>query len=1336
MRRFNWMVSAALAGIAAFAVAGCASEGDIDRTQPGRVSKAIFTGEWYYRQFVTDVPATTAYDMIGSQGDMDRIKWRITENALVAYRSYANLPGSENKWTEGGNNETAPMAAFTIVSHFDVKRSYNTATGEQTNVIYEDSSDRPWYEREYMRVDWTRNALPTLRALTATYYGVTPESYVPEIEGRIDPDRALITANYIDVSTRFFVDEQACSAYDTDSYDTYYRRCTPASIKVRSSFLKIDKANNQWLAIDDNNKQTYEPLEYRDGVLLKDDAGKLIPAIALNDGQHPCEEGIAALGGPSSGYTREEDCTPARVGMFEKFGFFRTEYATYDRDFDLTESGRVYLAKRHNIWKGSIKDAAGAPIPVAQRQTRPVTYYLNTQYPEDMFHTAQILGADYNKAFKDTVAGMILNEENAGAGATAEEIRARAETLPEIFFVKQNSCNLKTFTVDPNAPEFANKDLSFVPTITTREWANAHPTAKAAALKLMARAGEPLKDDLSELTEQNVERFCTALEDATLGEDRAEDRFVWQRIGDLRFSFINYIVRDQLAGPLGYGPSDADPMTGEIINVNANLYGAGLDQYAASAVEMVQVLNGDILLADLLQGQDILNAVAANTQRAKAQNERPIDPVQYNKLIAALPSHEDLLQLKSMAPGYLQRRMELIKGTELENKLVNEDIAMLDPGYRPGQAITREIMERVSPATRRNPASNRNKRWERAMNFKEHDTCMYLAEFADDSIIGWAMEMKGRNMTREQMLVKARADILLGLAEHEVGHTVGLRHNFEGSTDALNYFDDFWLIRKQFPKAEWPAHRLSEYGYSTVMDYGAKFNTDIQGLGKYDFAAIKFGYGQLVETFPTAAVATAGDVLDNQLFVGNYESIPQIFRNNIDNVKMRVTVPYQQVVDQVRSTLLANRPVNTREVPYRFCSDEYNGSLTCKTWDEGASQAEIVQNAASMYRNYWYFSAFRRDRMGWSISSYLSRISSRYFVHATTAYQYFFYYGRYYSNQFFGQDLARAAVDGLNLLTEVIATPDTGNYCAPRADCVGATFNAGTCPSSTPIDTSAVWKNYSSTYCEGGATGTQKISMTMFNGAKPFYLGFSDDYYYYFTRSGSLYEKDEALYSLTDSDAIFYRLDTYGDRRNYSINYFRTWREPILALLNGVITNRSNEYGGTIQAGKYVPPTVIDYNSSGTGLMPTVTAPRIAARHNYTTQYNMMYYAMAALNNTLDDSLDVSHYMRVSLKGTSDDIIYDNLPANRLIELTDPRTNTTYRAAQTDDGRSIAFTLLKEAKDYMDGTFTAARSAYIATPTNPTAIANWQNAQANLSSRLETVDDLRLFYDVFTSGQQ
>ena len=28
--------------------------------------------------------------------------------------------------------------------------------------------------------------------------------------------------------------------------------------------------------------------------------------------------------------------------------------------------------------------------------------------------------------------------------------------------------------------------------------------------------------------------------------------------------------------------------------------------------------------------------------------------------------------------------------------------------------------------------------------------------------------------------------------EHEVGHTIGLRHNFSGSYDAMNFHDDFW----------------------------------------------------------------------------------------------------------------------------------------------------------------------------------------------------------------------------------------------------------------------------------------------------------------------------------------------------------------------------------------------------------------------------------------------------------------------------------------------------------------------------------------------------------------
>ena len=50
-----------------------------------------------------------------------------------------------------------PLLIFAIYSHFDVKREYNAGTGEQTNVIAENTTDRPWEERQYMRVDWSTN---------------------------------------------------------------------------------------------------------------------------------------------------------------------------------------------------------------------------------------------------------------------------------------------------------------------------------------------------------------------------------------------------------------------------------------------------------------------------------------------------------------------------------------------------------------------------------------------------------------------------------------------------------------------------------------------------------------------------------------------------------------------------------------------------------------------------------------------------------------------------------------------------------------------------------------------------------------------------------------------------------------------------------------------------------------------------------------------------------------------------------------------------------------------------------------------------------------------------
>ena len=63
--------------------------------------------------------------------------------------------------------------------------------------------------------------------------------------------------------------------------------------------------------------------------------------------------------------------------------------------------------------------------------------------------------------------------------------------------------------------------------------------------------------------------------------------FQWEQLGDLRYSFINWTTQAELSSPLGYGPSAADPLTGEIISANANVYGYVLDRYATWGADIV-----------------------------------------------------------------------------------------------------------------------------------------------------------------------------------------------------------------------------------------------------------------------------------------------------------------------------------------------------------------------------------------------------------------------------------------------------------------------------------------------------------------------------------------------------------------------------------------------------------------------------------------------------------------------------------------------------------------------------------------------------------------------------
>ncbi|MCA9581738.1 MAG: hypothetical protein KC416_08075, partial [Myxococcales bacterium] len=144
----------------ALGLGACAtSEPPVNRVQENVVDKLTFSGEWYSLQTVIDAPYGAGYTFVGEQGSLEKIEWEIQERFLLARRSFEHIAGSEPQGLAGETEENAAVAVYAIESHFDIRRQYNPVTGEESNVVYEDTQDRPWHQRKYMRVDWSKNLI-------------------------------------------------------------------------------------------------------------------------------------------------------------------------------------------------------------------------------------------------------------------------------------------------------------------------------------------------------------------------------------------------------------------------------------------------------------------------------------------------------------------------------------------------------------------------------------------------------------------------------------------------------------------------------------------------------------------------------------------------------------------------------------------------------------------------------------------------------------------------------------------------------------------------------------------------------------------------------------------------------------------------------------------------------------------------------------------------------------------------------------------------------------------------------------------------------------------------
>ena len=845
--------------------AGCSLSVDsVDRTQPNALSKTMFSGLWYHRATVVEAdPDGAQYSSLfglstvfeGITSTTEKIRWEMTEDLLIAYRSFEFVPYAEGLTDEGRDFFGSPVAAFPIESHFDIQREYNRTTGVETNVISENTTDRPWNERQYIRVDWSENLVRQNTAFTigfpnypsGTLSGQAAVKYYVQGDEETNPDRPFITQDYFDITNVYSLEpsEYICLMMQLVSGAG---RCGAANAKVRLSFRKVDP--------DDD----YESLYYPDVLELKDESGA---AVVLNFSGRPCD-----------GATDPSQCTVQTWPYDGAYGNFRTLRVAFDRERFLTRTGRIYMAGRYDLWQDSF-EPNGERIPYSQRVPQPVVYYSNTTFPDEFLPGARAIAESWAKPLDETVAMLKYHEAalQSGQGVTVAELAGSVETVRSevgggMFQFEQNACNPAGITAYAQA-----NGLSDV------------------VDRVVGQTGR--------VTRGNLAQVCAAVQFAELemgktldpkvaARDGVEMAFTWQRFGDIRYNFMNYI-EEAVQGPLGVAQFAQDPETGEFIGGNiANYFGDAGDAAAQREVDILQWLNGDLNDEELFRG-DITRATTVSRRTVQQNQIR-------SRVRRMLMDHEGQLLERhgnqlfdELAAGTEDDRFSRAwKGTDIERDFLIDDEMLLGfagptrfqpfgnaaAGFDPTSGLVQLTPGNVSNDAREAASvanwgtSPQNNEFMRAA-YELGQNAFDMAEFFDPNSSGLAEFVKGWD--RDRIYNFMREEIFTAIEAHEVGHAVGLRHNFQSSMDPLNYKPEFWwtcegggtdcdastaIQHWSSPPTEQNKTRGNEFKYASVMDYGFSLPlSGFHGIGTYDEAAVRFQYGQIQEVWDNRQVS-------------------------------------------------------------------------------------------------------------------------------------------------------------------------------------------------------------------------------------------------------------------------------------------------------------------------------------------------------------------------------------------------------------------------------------------------------------------------------------------------
>lgn len=855
-------------GLAALATTGCAEErAPINRVQANALAKSFFVGEdlassadnpeFYMRGTVVDVGYGDSNGLFTSANAqrVSRVKWEITERILLARLAYERIDGADGHGVARSNNGIV-VAAFAVTSHFDIRRAYNPTTGEQQNVIEENASDRPWYERQYMRVDWSQNLVTDnydfdSLSLMGLNGGVDFQSVAYNVSDPSDENAPVFDpeTGYFDVTNHVYASPKVLDT-PYGMYPACYFRgevdggtfpvgsCDATEITVRLSWRKV---------VDTD----YEP----------------------------------------------KDWTGQRFSMF---GAFYEERRGYDQEYGVVDAKWHRFGAFWNIWQKSHVD-----VPCYTPETTEI-------------------GADPHRD-GDMEKGVAPNGtedecEEGGPGSRCDVFTHKC-TLP---YSKRENRKIPWYFGPDQDPELfqwtsdatAEWDMALRKAVQTGRLVECRRTNGASIGvpdKGACDAAFPTDDANVKAKVPSILFLCHNPVAAGDSPDCGPEGLK-ARLGDLRYNFVNAIGIPQTGSPWGVMLDGVDPLTGEKVQASINIWDSVTNSAAQGAVDVIRWMNGEITDEEIKSGAYLNQYAISGDLKSKDMHDfRTMSEGEVNARIASLspppagvgPATGDVpaltpKQIEAMGAAAFEKnygapidngplvnaRYNAALGSPIEAQLTNANFMQLS-GLDSTAAIDKGSFDLASPLRANNFQHAAELQRMRENALAQHGYCMVSAP-EPTAFVGLAKIMKTKFPIDAEAdaaaiytrIVKMRnylrKRLHYGVILHEMGHSIGLRHNFVGSYDSFNFRPQYWQLRTKNgtvtkectaqvkdgstcvgPRWFDPMTEEENDGllwmwqHTTVMDYPGDVSQDSLGLGPYDKAAARFFYTDTIDLWNT-----------------------------------------------------------------------------------------------------------------------------------------------------------------------------------------------------------------------------------------------------------------------------------------------------------------------------------------------------------------------------------------------------------------------------------------------------------------------------------------------------